>query len=229
MTQTGYTLKTLNQAQKSRLAWLNRHVENGFQPKWFLTVHFHYPTDSMSRTDINANRCTDLDSAYEYARLASNALQRVFWSNREGSRRWRHENPIPTLFAVERDLQQHHLHIMIPPPLNFPNTQEAIKSTWGQKMIPACKSLSNTPIGFDVRPIWDLEGLFAYFVKQTTDQFPAIDDVASTLPPLSRISNHEFHTKKLSHSLAQLPQPLAWPLPTVQHFKAGRNWSSASY
>jgi hypothetical protein len=225
MTQTPYRLQTINRAQRLRLVWLNRQASAGFQPVWFLTAHFHFPTEPQSRNDLRLNRRTDLHQAFEYARLVSNALQRVFFSNRLGNRRWRHENPIPTLFAVERDLQQHHLHIMIPPPLNFPNTQEAIQRAWRDKMNPACKSLSVTPIGFDVRPIGHLEGLFAYFVKQTTDQYLAIDDVASTLPRLPQISNDEFRTR--ARLIPTAPQPVAWPPPTVQHFKAGRNWSSA--
>ena len=225
MTQTPYRLQTINQAQRSRLVWLNRQASAGFQPEWFLTAHFHFPTDPQSRNDLRLNRRTDLDQAFEYARFVSNALQRVFFSNCSGSRPWRQQNPIPTLFAVEQDLQQHHLHIMIPPPLNFPNTQEAIQLAWRVKMNRACKSLSTTPIGFDVRPIYHLEGLFAYFVKQTTDQYPAIDDVASTLPPLPRISNDEFRTR--ARLISTAPLPVAWPLPTVQHFKAGRDWSSA--
>jgi hypothetical protein len=225
MTQTPYRLQTINRAQRSRLVWLNRQASAGFQPEWFLTAHFHFPTEPHSRNDLRLNRRTDLHQAFDYARFVSNALQRVFFSNRSGSRPFRQQNPIPTLFAVERDLQQHHLHIMIPSPLNFPNTKEAIELVWRVKMLPACKSLSTTPIGFDVRPIWHLEGLFAYFVKQTTDQYPAIDDVASTLPCLPRISNDEFRTR--ARLISTAPLPVAWPLPTVQHFKAGRDWSSA--
>jgi hypothetical protein len=230
MTQTRYRLKTINKAQAHALTWLNQNYAAGFQPEWFITAHFHFPADPQGRIDTDANRRTDLDRACAHARLVSNALQRGFWSNREGSRLDRKRNPIPTLFTVERDAQQHHLHIMIPPPLNVPNTQEAIEQAWRDKVIPACTSLSRFPIGLDVRQIWDLDGLSEYFVKQTTDHFHAIDYQASTLPFHPPTTTCPLRAAaSLYWSRAQPLSTVPWPPLEVQHYKAGRNWSHASY
>lgn len=233
---------SFNPARLQTIDWIQRQLQAGFQPKWFISAHFRCPTETGNhRTgskDVSAKalrqyswavrRRNDPDFFSKDVGDLSNKLQNVLWWSDSDSVRKSKTNSMPTLWVVEKGVLQYHVHLLIPDPYNVAHSAEGIERAWRRKLVPMCRCLSNSNRSVKAVAIGNLPGLLNYVTKQVTASYPAVDYKASTLnapPPSLKPSSRP----RAIHYLAPKPRPdIHWPPQSVQEFKAGRNWSPAS-
>lgn len=237
MTRSNPDPATFNPSRRAAIDWIHQQVAAGFKPVWFVSAHFRRPTETGTHrdgsTDLsdramrlykwNCHRRNDVDLVSGEAVAVSHKLQRYLWSSRPLSRTERNRNLVPTLIVAERGEDTHHLHLLLPAPLDIPNTAIAMMDFWRGTLLKKCHCLSRIRDGVDIRPIYDLPGDIIYVTKDVTATNHAIDFKASTLsaPPPSLKPPRRPRSNRCG---SRNPRPeIQWPPQTVQHFKARRH------
>lgn len=227
---------TFNPARRQTIDWVYRQFSNGFQPAYFISAHFRCPTEMGSHRagseDVSPEamrqfawaerRRNNPDFFARDVRDVSNKLQRVLWSPPTASTRSTKASSVPTLWFIEKGIQQFHVHVLIPEPRNVARTAEAIERAWRRQLTPLCRCLSQSQQSVKVKAIYNLEKLIWYCTKQVTATNAVVDYVASRLPAPAP-SVRSPRQPRSYPSIARKPRPeVQWPPATVQSFKTGR-------
>jgi hypothetical protein len=216
---------TFNPARRQTIDWVDRQFSAGFCPTYFISAHFRCPTESgthrASSRDVSPKairqyawadrRRNDPDFFARDVRDVANKLQRVLWCPPKASARASKVISAPTLWFIEKGLQQFHVHVLIPDPVNVVPTAEAIECAWRRQLTPLCRCLSQSQRSVYVKAIYNLRGLVDYCTKQVTATNAVIDYQASKFPA-PQPSVMPSRQPRSYHAVARTPRPpVQWP------------------
>ena len=184
------------------LLYLLNQCDLGFDPSWFITFHYHHPSENVKQINETCNQ-------YGWRDRISFTSKRPMWNEVSYYKHWAHRRNLEeqvivdtskiknvmlkTLFGIKRlnradkynfpnifffhekgkTKLQYHTHLLLPQ-TKYLNNETDLKDIFDTSIRKRCKSLSQWK-SIDVKPVFNKQGLIGYLNKETDPNHISFD------------------------------------------------------